>query len=304
MIGIAIVNYKTWETTLRCVASIERVCTRPFHIYLVDNHSPNDALRALREAYRDDGNVTVLDAGKNGGYGFGLNCGIRAAIADGCDAIIASNNDIIYLEGAIETMYDCLTSSPQIGCAGAAQRTESGGEMYSAQFAPDTALSMALRYIPLRGKLELRRYARRVRGGGNLPVFCPMGGCYMLRAEAIQAAGFFDESVFMYCEENILGFRLRKAGYTARLCTEARVIHEKGKTTGNSKTRQKIKSVESILRYGKQYLGWRGIHRTVFANLLRLNLFLSGKYDEEAKRELNAALEAGKRQGGEDKCAC
>ena len=47
MIGIAIVNYKTWETTLRCVASIERVCTRPFHIYLVDNHSPNDALRAL-----------------------------------------------------------------------------------------------------------------------------------------------------------------------------------------------------------------------------------------------------------------
>ena len=146
MIGIAIVNYKTWETTLRCVASIERVCTRPFHIYLVDNHSPNDALRALREAYREDGNVTVLDAGKNGGYGFGLNCGIRAAIADGCDAIIASNNDIIYLEGAIETMYDCLTSSPQIGCAGAAQRTESGGEMYSAQFAPDTALSMALRW--------------------------------------------------------------------------------------------------------------------------------------------------------------
>ena len=304
MIGIAIVNYKTWETTLRCVASIERVCTRPFHIYLVDNHSPNDALRALREAYREDGNVTVLDAGKNGGYGFGLNCGIRAAIADGCDAIIASNNDIIYLEGAIETMYDCLTSSPQIGCAGAAQRTESGGEMYSAQFAPDTALGMALRYIPLRGKLELRRYARRVRGGGNLPVFCPMGGCYMLRAEAIQAAGFFDESVFMYCEERILGTKLRKAGYTAYLCMSAQVIHECGKTTGYSKTIEKIKTVPSILWYGHTYLGWNGFYDLLYRATLRINLILQGKYNKDIKRELNAALEAGKRQGGEDKCAC
>ena len=176
--------------------------------------------------------------------------------------------------------------------------------MYSAQFAPDTALSMALRYIPLRGKLELRRYARRVRGGGNLPVFCPMGGCYMLRAEAIQAAGFFDESVFMYCEERILGTKLRKAGYTAYLCMSAQVIHECGKTTGYSKTIEKIKTVPSILWYGHTYLGWNGFYDLLYRATLRINLILQGKYNKDIKRELNAALEAGKRQGGEDKCAC
>lgn len=304
MIGIVIVNYCTWEATKECVASIKDNCEMPYRVYIVDNDSPNDSMMQLRAFYANDETVKLFSSGKNGGYGYGLNCGIRAAIADGCDAIIASNNDIIYLEGAIETMYDCLTSSPKIGCAGAAQRTESGGGMYSAQFAPDTALSMALRYIPLRGKLELRRYARRVRSGGNLPVFCPMGGCYMLRAEAIQAAGFFDESVFMYCEERILGTKLRKAGYTAYLCMSAQVIHECGKTTGYSKTIEKIKTVPSVLWYGHTYLGWNGFYDLLYRVTLRLNLILLGKYNKDIKRELNAALEAGKRQGGEDKCAC
>lgn len=291
MIGIAIVNYRTWETTLRCVASIKQVCKTAFHIYIVDNSSPNDSLRSLQKAYCEDEQVTVIDAGKNGGYGFGLNCGIRAAIADGCDAVIASNNDILYLEGAIEEMYDCLMSSPQIGCAGAAQLTESGGPMYSAQFRPDSRLSLTLRYLPFRGRLEIKRYHKRLREGGNLPAFCPMGGCYMLRSEAIEAAGFFDESVFMYCEENILGFKLRRAKYVVRLCTAAHVIHEKGKTTGFDKTRQKIRSTKSILRYGERYLNWAGVQKQIFLTLLKLNLILSGKYDANVKRELRETLD-------------
>ena len=126
----------------------------------------------------------------------------------------------------------------------------------------------------------------------------------MLRAEAIQAAGFFDESVFMYCEERILGTKLRKAGYTAYLCMSAQVIHECGKTTGYSKTIEKIKTVPSVLWYGHTYLGWNGFYDLLYRATLRINLILQGKYNKDIKRELNAALEAGKRQGGEDKCAC
>ena len=106
MIGIVIVNYCTWEATKKCVASIKDNCEMPYRVYIVDNDSPNDSMMQLRAFYANDETVKLFSSGKNGGYGYGLNYGIDKAIRDDCDAVIASNNDIHYMPGAISNMYD------------------------------------------------------------------------------------------------------------------------------------------------------------------------------------------------------
>ena len=78
MIGVVIINYKTWEITVECVNSIKVTCKNPYHIYIVDNKSPNNSVKMLRDTYYTDKTITIIESPINGGYGYGLNRGFEA----------------------------------------------------------------------------------------------------------------------------------------------------------------------------------------------------------------------------------
>ncbi len=269
MIGIVILTYQTWEATLECVESIQKTCKLPYRIYAVDNASPNGAYDRLMEALGGDEDVRVIASGRNGGYGFGLNCGARAAIADGCDAVVLSNNDILYLDDAIEKMYSALLSSPDIALACAQQVTPDGEKFPSAQLHRFSSARVMLWYLPYCVWVREKREERSLlNASAGVRVEKPLGGCYMMRADVLQEIGYYDENIFLYAEEDVIAEKLAKRGVTGVLCPEARVIHHHGLTTGSSMANRHVLSAPSIQYFGRTYLGWNrwqvAAHRLVF----------------------------------------
>ena len=53
----------------------------------------------------------------------------------------------------------------------------------------------------------------------------PVGSCVLLRTEALQAIGVFDERFFIFFEDTDLGRRLRDAGWEIALAPGARIVH-------------------------------------------------------------------------------
>ena len=258
MIGIVIVNYKTWEITRRCVDSIRECCTLPYRVYVIDNDSPNDSLLRLSEEYRNDEDVVVIGSGRNGGYGFALNCGFRQALADGCAAAVASNNDIVYLPGSLEKLYEILNRYPEVAVVGAQQIGVDGKEQRSASDKYYRTSELVLWYFPFS-----HRFFKGVpvsRTGKNYEpldyvhqVAFTVGGCYMFNANVLGDGNFYDERVFMYAEEPIIGEKLKRAGRVALLRKDAQVIHKHHGTTGASLAFYHKTSAPSILLFCEEY---------------------------------------------------
>lgn len=125
--GIIILNYQTWNLSMRCIKSVFKTTQRPFRIYLVDNASENPMPQDMWEylvGNRD--RICFLQAKKNRGYAAGNNIGIKAALKDGCDILIISNNDIIFQKNAIDHMADCLMKAPDVGIVGPKVLNEKG----------------------------------------------------------------------------------------------------------------------------------------------------------------------------------
>ena len=67
MIGIVILNYETWDATLKCIKSIEKTeNTESVRVYLIDNASSSDMPVALKQYISDHDAVsyTHLDVYK------------------------------------------------------------------------------------------------------------------------------------------------------------------------------------------------------------------------------------------------
>jgi N-acetylglucosaminyl-diphospho-decaprenol L-rhamnosyltransferase len=114
---------------------------------------------------------------------------------------------------------------------------------------PDGRLQGAGRPIPTPLNLALRRWVERDRGaifsGGE--VAWVHGACIVVRREAWESVGGFDERFFLYFEDVDLGLRMRRAGWTAWLDPTVRVDHEHAAISHRSplwswQTRQHIHS--------------------------------------------------------------
>lgn len=102
MIGIVILNYETWDATLKCIKSIEKTeNTESVRVYLIDNASSSDMPVALKQ-YINDHDVVYISSKENRGYAAGNNLGIRKALEDQCGYILISNNDIVYRKNRLK----------------------------------------------------------------------------------------------------------------------------------------------------------------------------------------------------------
>ncbi|MFZ5799978.1 MAG: glycosyltransferase [Candidatus Omnitrophota bacterium] len=61
-------------------------------------------------------------------------------------------------------------------------------------------------------------------------IFSPKGACMLVRREAIQKAGLFDEDFFAFFEETDLAWRVWLAGFRVELVSDSRVYHKVGAT--------------------------------------------------------------------------
>ena len=97
--AFVILNYNLVETTMDCIASIQKhVKKHDYMIIVVDNNSPNGAGKELARRYRAYPDVFVLSNDENLGFAKGNNIGITFAVENGADFVVCLNNDTLLLQ--------------------------------------------------------------------------------------------------------------------------------------------------------------------------------------------------------------
>ena len=98
-IGIVTILYNSEAVLDDFFESLSHQTFKNFILYIVDNLSPDNSLsRAKSLGKKVDFECVYIENGQNFGVAKGNNIGIKAALKDGCNYILLSNNDSIELK--------------------------------------------------------------------------------------------------------------------------------------------------------------------------------------------------------------
>lgn len=229
-------------------------------IVLVDNCSTDDSVARLKALLPKSPRTHLIRTRKNGGYGAGNNAGIRYAIhCCGASHILVANPDTVFSEDLLQALLSAFADRPQLGVASAVMQDGQGGRQQTA-WPLRPWLGELLNSGPLSRRIfrSLINYRPAyLAKSAAVPVDVVHGSLLMLSAEAFLACGGYDERVFLYGEENILGFRMKQAGYRSLLLQNRSYSHENSgtisKTYRSMVPKQKLRQ-ESERFYYREYL--------------------------------------------------
>lgn len=223
-LGIVIVHYNTPEDLGRCLASLRDQAPACTHeVVVVDNASTVGGLEDLQQEFPE---VRWLRNTENVGYARGCNQGLAAVAAD---YHLLLNPDIVVLPGAVDALLGFADRHPRAGIIGPQLLNEDGTVQDSCRRFY-TFRTLLLRRTPL-GKLfpdsgTVRRHLMRDFDHASArPVDWVLGGCLLVRREALARCGAMDERFFLYFEDVDWCFRMWQAGFEVVYAPEARFVH-------------------------------------------------------------------------------
>ena len=260
-ISCIILNYNDPETTISLVNSIVNYEILD-SIVIVDNCSTDDSVSRLQVLA--GGKVHVISTEKNGGYGYGNNHGIRYAHGTlHASHVLIANPDVKVTEECIQAMKDSFLKISRLGIAAAVTRDGTGEVTLSSWRLNgllgdllDTGLITRRIFAPwLNDRPELKADSEKDR---YVYVDAVLGSLFMADMNALMECGLYDEEVFLYYEEKILGFQMKKKGYGTILLLNQSYIHLHSVSINkNVKSILKKQAIlhKSKLHYYKNYLG-------------------------------------------------
>jgi len=196
-------------------------------LLVVDNDSGAAYLERLTELVGDK--ARVIPSGKNGGFGFGNNVGIKYAPPS--RYLLFLNPDVVVHEGTLHRLVSYMDAHPDVGMVSPKVLSSDGSlqplnkrnptvlDLFLRRFAPG-----CIRRLP-RVQQRLDRYAM-MDVGYDAPCEVEfITGCFMLvRREVLEKVGGFDEDFFMYLEDADLTRRIHREARTMYL-PDATITH-------------------------------------------------------------------------------
>ncbi len=271
-ICVIILNYKTPGLVIDCLRSIEREVTDKIKVVVIDNDSRDGSEEHIRQAIKEHdwlGWADVVSSGKNGGFAYGNNYGIRKFDAD---AYLLTNSDVLIKSGLFKRLGQLLSKYPDVGVIGPENLDENGKRKVSA-FRFITPLSELLRSsgLGIFDRLFPNHVLEYPITFEEQPIEVEWVGfaCALIRKEVFETVGYLDENYFMYFEDVDMCRRAREYGWRIMYDTESSIIHYHGVSSGLSdKNRKKISVPDyyyrSRSRYFRTYYGYSGL---ILANI-------------------------------------
>jgi GT2 family glycosyltransferase len=242
-VAIVIVAYNSGEFLRRC---LDAVGSGWREVVVVDGASPDGQTAGICAGFS---HVRLIQRTRNDGFGTAANDGIAATAAPW---VLLLNPDAWPVGDAIATLLGYAQRDPRVAAIGPLLVDESGRETRSTIRAPlSPAALSAWAALPagVSGAYSLAR--RLARPGGSRRVGSGefiQGAALLLRREAFDAVGGFDQRFFMYGEDADLCARLRDAGWSIGLCPDAVFVHVGGGSTRGEGARMRIELLRSWLR--------------------------------------------------------
>jgi N-acetylglucosaminyl-diphospho-decaprenol L-rhamnosyltransferase len=186
---------------------------------------PGAADQSAVDALRKE--ATVVSPAAPQGYAANLNFGVRT-LGDRHELLVLANDDVVFENGSLRRLVDCMSESPRTAVAGARLVYPDGREAASFSRFPTTS-DLIEAAVPLPGPLWRRRNVRpraweMEQGERGFPV----GAALLVRRDAYADVGGFDEDFFLNWEEADFCFRLLEREWGVISCRDATVTHLQG----------------------------------------------------------------------------
>lgn len=222
-VGIVILNYNDYKTTINYVNKIKDYKVLN-HILVVDNKSSDNSYEKLDELKSNK--VTVIQTEENKGYAAGNNYGINYLNKHyDVDYIIISNPDIIVEEKDILRLKKDMDSNPDISIVSPV--IHQLGELKRGWKLPTIKDEILLNINYFHRKVEKKLEYDESKYSGNLTKVDVVSGCFfMIRRDIASLVGNFDESTFLYYEENILAKKLKNINKKSFIDNNANATHD------------------------------------------------------------------------------
>jgi len=241
-ISIVIVTYQSEKYIYDCVDSLIRYADIPLNqieIILVDNNSANAQAMFHGLSERFSFPFVFLSNPKNGGYGQGNNLGIRQASAP---IILIVNPDVRQQAGYLKQPLQLFEQDPLLSMVGMKQYAGCNRPSKNS-FACTTKINGYIRTIltALCNRFDI--YLKRLMHFS--------GACFFVRKDMFEAVGLFDETNFMYGEEEDIHYRLMsRYGAGFRYLSELSYVHLTEERTWTSSYEKKI--IDATIRLNEK----------------------------------------------------
>jgi N-acetylglucosaminyl-diphospho-decaprenol L-rhamnosyltransferase len=237
-VTVSIVNTNSRELLLAC---LESLAGSDAEIVVLDNASEDGSADAVRERFPD---VRLIAQELRAGFGANHNSVIRATAGR---YVYVLNEDTTAGDWGFDRIVEYLDAHPRVAALGPKLAYPDGRRQDSAWRFP-TPLVSALGVVTL-GKLGVKQS----RGDIPRPVDWVMGAAVVLRREALDQVGLFDEGFFLYSEEVDLQFRLRQGGWEVHYFPAVTVVHHESQFSAGIPERRINEMWRSRHRYWRKH---------------------------------------------------
>jgi len=286
-----VANVSAIVVTLNALPWLERALESVpgTELVVVDHGSTDGTVELVRERFAE---ATLIEQ-ENKGFGGGNNAGMRAASGRG-DLLL--NSDAWLQPGALEALVAFAEAHPDAAMVGPRLLNPDGTLQRSVRGFP-TVWRIATEYLFLRKLAPGSNTLNAFYGGGFAhdearEADWLYGPCLLVRREAVDEVGPFDEDFFMFSEETDWCYRFREAGWRIHFFPGAEVTHVGGASHEGRLYRENLRS---HLRFFVKHHGFRQAARVrlllIWSLRLRGLLFRGARGSEyrEAARWLAAA---------------
>lgn len=231
-LSIIIVNYNTFDLTCKCIQSIYRFLNNiSYEIILVDNASDERQPELFKELFPS---IHLIKSETNLGFAKGNNLGIAQAKGE---LILLLNSDTEFIDSSPELCFSKMTAQPEIGVISSKLIYPNGETQYVANRFPSIRLEL----------VELLRLHKLVgaetRGSWLLGFYFDhqsekkadwvWGTFFLTRKSIIDSfeGKKLPEDFFMYFEDVVWCYLIKKKGYQIRYFPQATVVHHLSSST-------------------------------------------------------------------------
>lgn len=244
-LSIIIINYNTFETTCNCLDSFYAFEPKiAYEIILVDNASTECNPDLFKEKYPS---ITLVKSATNLGFAGGNNLGLNYATGS---FILLLNSDTIFIEDCITPCVDYMNSNPNIGVVNPKLLNPDLSYQKNARKFKNITRELFDFFRPVIKLFPYKFYSKYFlnqyfQGDYNVNCDWLSGAFFLTKREIINKFENkkLDDRFFMYGEDTLWCFLIKKLGFSCFFLTNPKIIHIGNVSTNKDKTMKLSKIV-------------------------------------------------------------
>ena len=274
-VAAVILNYNSLNDTLNCVAQLQKQTGVELFVIVVDNQSSNESEVCLLRKICEGGNCLFMSAERNRGYNAGNNLGLRYAVSNGYQYVLIANPDMVFPQvNYVSTLVQAMEKDKNVVVAGSDIIDAAGYHQNPIAFFPEKFRDNFswIRNLFVKDPLVKLQW----NSNPEHTTYCSVlnGCCLLLRSDFLMQIGFFDERIFLFGEERILGKQVEMLGKKMLYEGHCQAMHNHKRSKEGSQITRFGYLKQSELTFIRIYSGYSSWKKWLLLAAVQLKYFL------------------------------